>query len=699
MARHISLTNLAAAATALVAIGCGAGGEGPQVAPIEDQVVAVGQELVVHIDATQPNNLDLAYHISPMPEGAWIGRLPTNAGEFRWTPTHKDVGEQYFDLEVSDGSSSEVITFLVDVRDAVGANTAPRFIRPAGMGTTLDLSRPECAPGAEPGKCCVDLQVEIADDDSSSVEITQASPEIEHATLQVESQKTATWHWCPRPEQLVEDDRHTLMLEADDGENPKTLHPYLIVFKKPLKLDCPGTAPTIQHAPSNRNSVDSVTISVEISDDLGLREEPLLMARVAGESDFMQMTMRLTSGDNRDGTWTADLPNPVVSRGIGAQAEIDYFIVAEDDDDPTGDCDHRTESSMFKIDVTNPGSDGDSGTCEVCSMDTQCAGADGMCVRVGTGSDAFCLATCDDGSGCPTGYSCSAAAVESVEGQSARVCVPDSGDCSDPSGTVCADDDFENNDARSEAFFRPLLEPGSTPMVSCPARAGTGDDEDWVEVELETESMVTFSIDGSSASDLDLAIYDDNGIELDRSGTRDSSSETISRCLAAGYYTARVMAFQPARNPYTITYSATPGSCGADAPICTDDGNEDDDSPAEARFVPSLPHEVLNQAICGGDADYYNVFYSAGERAVVDLFFDQNDASGDLDVHLYDENGIDLTPCSPADVSACQVGNGQSGSSDEHFEMDIPSSGVYYVVIQGYAPDNHNDYDIQINRQ
>jgi len=71
----------------------------------------------------------------------------------------------------------------------------------------------------------------------------------------------------------------------------------------------------------------------------------------------------------------------------------------------------------------------------------------------------------------------------------------------------------------------------------------------------------------------------------------------------------------------------------------------------------------------------------------------------DLDIHLYDSNGVDLTPCSPADVTQCQTQNGQSGTSNEHFEMDITTSGIYYVVVQGYDDQDENLYDIHIERQ
>jgi hypothetical protein len=684
MSARVAIVGIVAAALS----ACGPSGDGPEFPPVEDQVVAIGQELVIVIEASDPSGAELSYSFSAevpdIQSKARIARLPTGAGEFRWTPSSSsDLGEWFFDFSVSAGGAVTTETVRIEVRSAVGANSSPRFLRPQGMGTTLDTAADDC----------VELDVMVDDTDSASVEIEQGAPVIEGANLQKDGNTAAVWRWCPKPEQIARDNRYTLLLTADDGENPKTLHPYLIVLRKPAKQNCPGGAPQITHTAADVSSLAGIPISAQISDAEGLRDQPLLVYTVEGSSEPVTLMMTLQSGDSKSGTWKATIPNPVADAAQGAAKRIDYHIIADDDDDPEGDCDHSTTSTPFSITVTNPGGAGGAGLCEPCTSSVQCGDAGDLCVRVGSGSDAFCLSECSGPADCPTDYECSPAAVTAVDGSSGRQCVPISSDCSDPGGGVCADDDRENNDAREEAFQKPLLATGSENLVSCPARSGIGDDEDWLEIELETEAMVTLNIAGDSAADLDLALYDDNGIELDRSGGVFTSNEEVSACLAPGFYTTRVFAWFRERSAYTITYSKVDGPCGA---ICTDPTDVGQGT-GGAQFVPTLPFSAA-ETVCQGDEDWYDVFMSAGERLVVDLTFEHS-GNGDLDVHLANSAGTDLTPCEPGAASECDTGNGQSATSNEHFEMDITSSGVYYVIVRGFDADDRNDYSINIERQ
>jgi hypothetical protein len=65
--------------------------------------------------------------------------------------------------------------------------------------------------------------------------------------------------------------------------------------------------------------------------------------------------MILVDGDEQDGTWAADVPNPAAA---GASATLHYVIVADDDDDGAGSCDHTTQApsrGTFSMLVTRPG--------------------------------------------------------------------------------------------------------------------------------------------------------------------------------------------------------------------------------------------------------------------------------------------------------------------------------------------------------
>ncbi|HKE15065.1 MAG TPA: hypothetical protein VKB80_09385 [Kofleriaceae bacterium] len=677
---------------------CGPSGGAPVLEPVEDRVVAVDQELVLVLAATDDDGDELRYSFTadvPDIEGrATIGATRLGAGEFRWIPLASDVGVWTFDFTVSDGSHRDTATARIDVRSAIGAATAPRFLHPQGMGTTLDLTRATCAG----------FGVEVVDSDSAEVAIGQLEPLLDGADLDQTDGLHADWRWCPSGPQIEADDRYSVVLSADDHDNPPTAHPYLIVLRRPTKPDCPGEAPVVAHEARDVDSGAGLTIAADISDDQGLKREPLLYVADSPPADppdlsaMTQLTMRLTAGDMTAGTWSASLPNPVAGEPAGTSGQLYYLIAVTDDDDPEGSCDHLTQvpaDGVFTMTVTSPGGEGGGALCEACDSDVQCGGADDLCVPVG-GAGAFCLGACDGPDDCPAGYSCSGAPVASVDGASARQCVPLSSDCADPAGGTCEDDELEDNDSPAQAAALPLLAAGRHDLVSCPAALATGDDEDWFDIEVPEEGELTLALAGGAASDLDLALHGEDGALLAASQSF-SSDESVSACVPAGIYTARVFAFGAGRNPYSLTVSQSPGSCAA---TCEADDNEDDDGPAQARvpaFFPD-PFTSLDQSICSGDDDWYQVDLFTGERLLVDLAFDQAGSQEDLDIHLYDEAAVDLTPCSPEAPDGCALDNGQSADSDEHFEAAAPASCdpcTFYVVVRGFG-DSENRYDISI---
>ena len=696
------LFSLAAAAglAAAAAGGCGPGGSPPALEPIENQVVAVNQELVLVLAATDDDGDELTYSFDadvPDIDGrATISRLPVGSGEFRWTPLAADVGLWTFSFTVSDGHHETTANAPIDVRSAVGENSAPSFLHPQGNGTTLNLD----------GSECLELDVEVLDSDSAEVRIAQDEPLIEGAELEQTGGLTAIWRWCPSEIQIEADDRYTVMLSADDGDNPRTLHPYLVVLRRPTKPDCPGEPPVVAHSAADQSTLVGLDLRADISDDRGLKREPLLYysgTQPSSPPDLAAMTqvsMALQSGDMRDGRWRAQVPNPVAGLPAGASRDLYYVIVADDDDDPAGGCDHVTEmpaSGTYSMTVTNPGGQGGAGLCEPCTHDVQCGGTSDSCVRIGTESEAYCTRACSGTSGCPSGYTCSAEPVESVGGQSSRQCVPTSADCSNLGGGLCDDDSREDNDSLAQAQQKPLLASGAHDLVSCPAGAGSGDDEDWFEIGTDRDTQVTVTLAGGSQSDLDLGLYRADGSLIDSSLSY-SSDEEVTACVDSGFYLVRVFAWSPAENPYQLTFTRSPNTCAA---VCEADENEDDDGPGEARTTDIFPDPYVSttQSICPDDDDWFEAEVFTGETLVVDLTFEQATSSEDLDVHLYNPSGsTDLTPCTPEEPELCDLGNGQSADSDEHFEFAVPASCSpcrYYVVVRGFDG-SQNLYDISM---
>jgi hypothetical protein len=405
-----------------------------------------------------------------------------------------------------------------------------------------------------------------------------------------------------------------------------------------------------------------------------------------------QLTMLLIDGSMQSGTWAADVPNPVATEPGGTDAELYYVIVADDDDDDRGDCDHVTESSVYSMTVTSGGGGG-VGLCEACTTDNQCGESGDLCVRVGVQQDSFCLQACTGEADCPSGYSCSASAVTSVDGDTGRQCVPDNGSCTGE--TTCEDDLWEDNDTRGQAVLQgPLFDGDLWELTSCPLVTGTGDDEDFFELDISTDTEVRIEITGEDTTDLDLALQTDTGTVL-QSSTSLSSDEVITRCLTPGLYYARVYAWGTGENDYLMSYDETSTSCAA---ACVDDNLEPDDAAGTANPTSYPTYTAADRTICTDD-DWYEVGLYTGETVTVDLTFTQSGSQQDLDTHWLEEDGTDLTPCSETSPGTCTAAQGQSADSNEHYVFTAPSGCdagcTYYLVVHGWDG-SRNEYDIGI---
>jgi hypothetical protein len=686
---------LASAAIALALAACG-GGAAPELAAITDQRVAVGQELTIELFATDADGDALDYTfasagLADLATRATITKTEAGTGLFRWRPLAADVGTQRIDFTVSDGDGSDTETVTVEVKSAIGDQTVPVFRQPLGTGTTLDLSvRP-----------CLDLDIVVEDQDSTDVAITALDPLIAGAELTQTTAFTATWHWCPSREQSGSDEPFTLILSADDGDNPPVIKNYLIVVRAGPQ-NCPGDGPVVTHTAENVSQLVDLTIDATVTDDLGLRDAPLLYWTTSAPTTppdlgaMQQVTMLQISGDARSGVWAGDVPNPVATMPMGSMATVYYVIVAADDDDGSGACDHETQApatGTYQMRVTNPGGQGNLGVCASCSADVQCGGVNDNCVRVG--NDDFCLKACQTQADCPANYTCPTAPVTSVGGAMARQCQPLSGSCT--TMQACTDDNRENNDTRAQAGALPALAPGTIQAVSCPLPDGSNDDEDYYKFVLTADSSVTFTLSGMSVSDLDLALYDNAGTRL-AAATGSSSMETITQCLVPGTYFIRVYAFGAgAMNAYSLTYARTAMTCPV---ACVDDASEPDDDAMHARSITYPSYTSTMNKICTDDDDWFKVLMFDGEVITADVTFTQATSAQDLDVHWYNSAGTNTTPCSPATPGTCNLANGQSADSNERFTFTAPAACstlcTYYLVVRGYDHAT-NSYDITIS--
>ena len=638
------------------------------------KVAAVGEEAVLEVQLAEvTGQVDYSFSFDQDVFGdADIKVRNDGSGVFTFRPIGKDIGNLVLTVAATDGLGFAETTVDVEVRSTVGLASMPRFRRPLGEGTSLAVEQDDC----------VEVEVLIDDQDTADVEISQVAPLIEGATLQDDGAGAAVWRWCPTDAQRAERDRYVLTLGADDGENPQALKRYLVVFDTPGKLGCPGQLPSVKHTAEDSATLDSIRVIAGISDTEGLKAAPLV---VLGEGrSAVQYTMILESGDSRNGQWAATLPNPVLDETIGTVRELAYTIVVEDNDGLGSDCDNQVKEN-FSIEVTKPNDGPVLDYCAPCESDLQCGGDKDLCLEAGVLGVASCAIACDDDSDCQTGSLCSPEDVESVNGRKGRQCIPENDLCIIER---CADGTLEPNDSRTEAA---PLSPGTVENLKICPIGHLAADEDWYELNLETDSDVDFGINADIYPNLDIRIFDDAGILVAASEDW-GSTDSVSRCFPQGKYHARVYSAFAQESSYSLNFAPSPSACAVSE--CTADPFEDDDNADQARlpdFEGSL-YQAGGNSICTGDQDWIKVYLFGDESIYGTLTFEQTLETEDLDFLVYDEAGNLLINCTADDASGCTQ-NGQSGDSNESFQFTATTAQFHYVVVNGFDG-SENSYDI-----
>ncbi len=571
--------------------GC-KGGDPPILDDPGDQVAVVGQTLTLQLTASDPEGDDISWDVNggSVPDfdtTHQFGESPDGSAVFEFTPIASQVGSQAIDFIASDGKNDSKITVLIEVRGAVGTGSQPIFRKPLGSGTVLDLEQNDC----------VSVDIEIEDPDSTEVELDQVPPLIADANLNPDSNGLAgTWNWCPNREQTDADDRYDLVLSANDGDNEPTEKQYVIVLRKRKGTDCPGGFPAIDHSPMDFETLQDLQVVAQISDDMGLGDAPYLLwspQHPGDPIDFNVMTLQtmdLTAGDMMNGTWEGYIPNPTAPQGDGATADMFYLITASDDDDAEGDCDHLVddpETGVHAVGVTNTGGP-PAGVCAHCSFDVQCGGSEDLCLNGADGS--YCGLACDGPGTCPDGYSCSANAVDSVDGASARQCLPDAGSCGGGGGGNCNDDDDEENDTPADAIAS-----GTIAQGTLSDRTLCAGDDDWYAIQLGSASQVTVSLSGANPPDMDLALTNQAGVLIKSSSGLDSEEQLTTTCLQPGTYLIRAYTVDSSGSgSYDVTWSANAGPCGGGGggggDCCVDNNSPGCDDP------------TVQACVCGMDA-------------------------------------------------------------------------------------------------
>jgi hypothetical protein len=193
----------------------------PDLPGLTDQVAVVGQPFVLELDGVDPDGDELTYGVKSdisLEGNATLSLTPSGSGLFRWTPVASDVGMHAFDFSSTDGIHVTTVTITIDVRATAAG--LPVFQQPLGTGRVVNLT-------ADP---CITLEILVEDQDTAELTIAQDEPLIAGAMFDQLTGTTARWHWCPTPAQVAETDRYTVVLSADDRDNPKTVKNYVIVL-------------------------------------------------------------------------------------------------------------------------------------------------------------------------------------------------------------------------------------------------------------------------------------------------------------------------------------------------------------------------------------------------------------------------------------------------------------------------------------
>ena len=544
----------------MVLAGCKEGSP-PLLADPGNQVAVVGQEMRVNLIASDPDGGSLSFKFRSSIDGidahAQVTRTPDGQGLFTYTPVSGHEGDHIFDFIVSDGEFDTTVPITVEVRGASGIDSAPIFREPKA-GLILEAGA-DCAT-------IPSLGVIVEDLDTVEIELTQAPPVLQGATLTVDPSsfgKEAVWKWCPTQED-GQTFQHQLTLSADDGENPPTLKNVPIVIRPGTGADCPGDAPSITHSPQDLSTLQDIPIIANFTDDVGISAPVVYYALedpvTAGEVDFGKLSlvnMTLDEGTATSGTWRAVVPNPVADGVDGDEATLYYVVEAVDTDDPAGVCNHRSNSpssGVHTFTVSHPGEGGGgAGLCEACSFDVQCGAEGDLCLQLAKGT--FCGTACDDG--CGAGFECSENPLTSVEGAAGRQCVPTDNQCG-AGGDSCMGDEFDPEDDTPEGADEiPISFDYDDNLIICP------NNEDWFALDLSTTTRLTISLDGDSPPDIDLTLLDSDFANIASSTLAGSQEDIISPCLQEGFYYALVDIFEGGEVPgnYTIDIAFDESAC------------------------------------------------------------------------------------------------------------------------------------------
>ncbi len=309
----------------------------------------------------------------------------------------------------------------------------------------------------------------------------------------------------------------------------------------------------------------------------------------------------------------------------------------------------------------------DDGRCVECESDDQCG--PGLTCNASAGRCAGTL-TCFSDLACAAGLVCNRATQTCTELPPACRTNDDClGDERCDLGTgrcvlrACQTDQDEPNDRLEEAV--PIAAGDRDGLTIC------GTEEDWYALPLRRGDRVNVNVetDVLTANGLSVQLRDGQDRILDE------DPFLVDAIVAAdATYFLRLRTFDPTTR-YALRVLVARGV------PCDDDGREENDLFSTAALLPA--GEARNLQSCPADPDWYVFAVGAGLRPVVRLVHDP--LLGDLDVRLYDSDGVTL------------LGEARTTNAEERVEAAGVTGGRAFVLVVPGSDRTQNAYDLFVD--
>ena len=207
----------------------------------------------------------------------------------------------------------------------------------------------------------------------------------------------------------------------------------------------------------------------------------------------------------------------------------------------------------------------------------------------------------------------------------------------------------------------------------------TAGDEDWILLDVCEGGTVTIDLIFShAAGDIDARLYKPDNTSAVGSLTSTDNENLVYANAEAGRYSLNVFSYGETENTYELRFTIT--NCGAPGGDDELEADRLENNNTQATGELLLPNLYSNLTITSGDEDW--ILFDVCEGGDIEVEINFSDIDGDLDMILYDEDGIEVI-------------DSTSSSDDEIINYNNAIAGRYAIKIYGYLG-SENRYNLTI---